>query len=160
MPEISAFELEQFKKRQRERKKLQQANKNLLKLADYYKTNNAPQPRKKIDDPGILEVRRPEDRANYYKNTIYVDQLISRLKDHFSKDELTDKMIDDITTKLESLDANAVRLIMDALGLKKQFYESDSDKIEEDDEIKSSISTIYDNIRNFGKKAENDNNQE
>ena len=67
-------------------------------------------------------------------------------------------MIDDITTKLESLDANAVRLIMDALGLKKQFYESDSDKIEEDDEIKSSISTIYDNIRNFGKKAENDNN--
>lgn len=158
MPEISAFELEQFKKRQRERKKLQQANKNLLKLADYYKTNNAPQPRKKIDDPGILEVRRPEDRANYYKNTIYVDQLISRLKDHFSKDELTDKMIDDITTKLESLDANAVRLIMDALGLKKQFYESDSDKIEEDDEIKSSISTIYDNIRNFGKKAENDNN--
>lgn len=158
MPEISAFELEQFKKRQRERKKLQQTNKNLLKLADYYKTNNAPQPRKKIDDPGILEVRRPEDRANYYKNTIYVDQLISRLKDHFSKDELTDKMIDDITTKLESLDANAVRLIMDALGLKKQFYESDSDKIEEDDEIKSSISTIYDNIRNFGKKAENDNN--
>lgn len=158
MPEISAFELEQFKKRQRERKKLQQANKNLLKLADYYKTNNAPQPRKKIDDPGILEVRRPEDRANYYKNTIYVDQLISRLKDHFSKDELTDKMIDDITTKLESLDANSVRLIMDALGLKKQFYESDSDKIEEDDEIKSSISTIYDNIRNFGKKAENDNN--
>lgn len=158
MPEISAFELEQFKKRQRERKKLQQANKNLLKLADYYKTNNAPQPRKKIDDPGILEVRRPEDRANYYKNTIYVDQLISRLKDHFSKDELTDKMIDDITTKLESLDANAVRLIMDALGLKKQFYESDSDKIEEDDEIKSSINTIYDNIRNFGKKAENDNN--
>lgn len=160
MPEISAFELEQFKKRQRERKKLQQTNKNLLKLADYYKTNNAPQPRKKIDDPGILEVRRPEDRANYYKNTIYVDQLISRLKDHFSKDELTDKMVDDITTKLESLDANAVRLIMDALGLKKQFYESDSDKIEEDDEIKSSISTIYDNIRNFGKKAENDNNQE
>lgn len=158
MPEISAFELEQFKKRQRERKKLQQTNKNLLKLADYYKTNNAPQPRKKIDDPGILEVRRPEDRANYYKNTIYVDQLISRLKDHFSKDELTDQMIDDITTKLESLDANAVRLIMDALGLKKQFYESDSDKIEEDDEIKSSISTIYDNIRNFGKKAENDNN--
>ena len=158
MPEISAFELEQFKKRQRERKKLQQTNKNLLKLADYYKTNNAPQPRKKIDDPGILEVRRPEDRANYYKNTIYVDQLISRLKDHFSKNELTDKMIDDITTKLESLDANAVRLIMDALGLKKQFYESDSDKIEEDDEIKSSISTIYDNIRNFGKKAENDNN--
>lgn len=158
MPEISAFELEQFKKRQRERKKLQQANKNLLKLADYYKTNNAPQPRKKIDDPGILEVRRPEDRANYYKNTIYVDQLISRLKDHFSKDELTDKMIDDITTKLESLDANAIRLIMDALGLKKQFYESDSDKIEEDDEIKSSINTIYDNIRNFGKKAENDNN--
>ena len=158
MPEISTFELEQFKKRQRERKKLQQTNKNLLKLADYYKTNNAPQPRKKIDDPGILEVRRPEDRANYYKNTIYVDQLISRLKDHFSKDELTDKMIDDITTKLESLDANAVRLIMDALGLKKQFYESDSDKIEEDDEIKSSISTIYDNIRNFGKKAENDNN--
>ena len=158
MPEISAFELEQFKKRQRERKKLQQTNKNLQKLADYYKTNNAPQPRKKIDDPGILEVRRPEDRANYYKNTIYVDQLISRLKDHFSKNELTDKMIDDITTKLESLDANAVRLIMDALGLKKQFYESDSDKIEEDDEIKSSISTIYDNIRNFGKKAENDNN--
>lgn len=158
MPEISAFELEQFKKRQRERKKLQQTNKNLLKLADYYKTNNAPQPRKKIDDPGILEVRRPEDRANYYKNTIYVDQLISRLKDHFSKNELTDKMIDDITTKLESLDANAVRLIMDALGLKKQFYESDSDKIEEDDEIKSSITTIYDNIRNFGKKAENDNN--
>ena len=158
MPEISAFELEQFKKRQRERKKLQQTNKNLLKLADYYKTNNAPQPRKKIDDPGILEVRRPEDRANYYKNTIYVDQLISRLKDHFSKNELTDEMIDDITTKLESLDANAVRLIMDALGLKKQFYESDSDKIEEDDEIKSSISTIYDNIRNFGKKAENDNN--
>lgn len=158
MPEISAFELEQFKKRQRERKKLEQTNKNLLKLADYYKTNNAPQPRKKIDDPGILEVRRPEDRANYYKNTIYVDQLISRLKDHFSKNELTDKMIDDIKTKLESLDANAVRLIMDALGLKKQFYESDSDKIEEDDEIKSSISTIYDNIRNFGKKAENDNN--
>lgn len=158
MPEISAFELEQFKKRQRERKKLQQTNKNLLKLADYYKTNNAPQPRKKIDDPGILEVRRPEDRANYYKNTIYVDQLISRLKDHFSKEELTEQMIDDITTKLESLDANAVRLIMDALGLKKQFYESDSDKIEEDDEIKSSISTIYDNIRNFGKKAENDNN--
>ena len=158
MPEISAFELEQFKKRQRERKKLQQANKNLLKLADYYKTNNAPQPRKKIDDPGILEVRRPEDRANYYKNTIYVDQLISRLKDHFSKDELTDKMVDDITTKLESLDANAVRLIMDALGLKKQFYESDSDKIEEDDEIKRSIGTIYDDIRNFGKKAENDNN--
>ena len=157
MPEISAFELEQFKKRQRERKKLQQTNKNLLKLADYYKTNNAPQPRKKIDDPGILEVRRPEDRANYYKNTIYVDQLISRLKDHFSKEELTEQMIDDITTKLESLDANAVRLIMDALGLKKQFYESDSDKIEEDDEIKSSISTIYDNIRNFGKKAENDN---
>ena len=158
MPEISAFELEQFKKRQRERKKLQQTNKNLLKLADYYKTNNAPQPRKKIDDPGILEVRRPEDRANYYKNTIYVDQLISRLKDHFSKEELTEQMIDDITTKLESLDANAVRLIMDALGLKKQFYESDSDKIEEDDEIKSSITTIYDNIRNFGKKAENDNN--
>lgn len=158
MPEISAFELEQFKKRQRERKKLQQANKNLLKLADYYKTNNAPQPRKKIDDPGILEVRRPEDRANYYKNTIYVDQLISRLKDHFDKKELTEQMIDDITTKLESLDANAVRLIMDALGLKKQFYESDSDKIEEDDEIKSSITTIYDNIRNFGKKAENDNN--
>ena len=158
MPEISAFELEQFKKRQRERKKLQQANKNLLKLADYYKTNNAPQPRKKIDDPGILEVRRPEDRANYYKNTIYVDQLISRLKDHFDKEELTEQMIDDITTKLESLDANAVRLIMDALGLKKQFYESDSDKIEEDDEIKSSITTIYDNIRNFGKKAENDNN--
>ena len=158
MPEISALELEQFKKRQRERKKLQQTNKNLLKLADYYKTNNAPQPRKKIDDPGILEVRRPEDRANYYKNTIYVDQLISRLKDHFSKEELTEQMIDDITTKLESLDANAVRLIMDALGLKKQFYESDSDKIEEDDEIKSSISTIYDNIRNFGKKAENDNN--
>ena len=158
MPEISAFELEQFKKRQRERKKLQQTNKNLLKLADYYKTNNAPQPRKKIDDPGILEVRRPEDRANYYKNTIYVDQLISRLKDHFSKEELTEQIIDDITTKLESLDANAVRLIMDALGLKKQFYESDSDKIEEDDEIKSSISTIYDNIRNFGKKAENDNN--
>ena len=158
MPEISAFELEQFKKRQRERKKLQQTNKNLLKLADYYKTNNAPQPRKKIDDPGILEVRRPEDRANYYKNTIYVDQLISRLKDHFSKEELTEQMIDDITTKLESLDANAVRLIMDALGLKKQFYESDSDKIEEDDEINSSISTIYDNIRNFGKKAENDNN--
>ena len=158
MPEISAFELEQFKKRQRERKKLQQTNKNLLKLADYYKINNAPQPRKKIDDPGILEVRRPEDRANYYKNTIYVDQLISRLKDHFSKEELTEQMIDDITTKLESLDANAVRLIMDALGLKKQFYESDSDKIEEDDEIKSSISTIYDNIRNFGKKAENDNN--
>lgn len=158
MPEISAFELEQFKKRQRERKKLQQTNKNLLKLADYYKTNNAPQPRKKIDDPGILEVRRPEDRANYYKNTIYVDQLISRLKDHFSKNELTDEMVDDIKTKLQSLDANAVRLIMDALGLKKQFYESDSDKIEEDDEIKSSISTIYDNIRNFGKKAENDNN--
>lgn len=158
MPEISTFELEQFKKRQRERKKLQQANKNLLKLADYYKTNNAPQPRKKIDDPGILEVRRPEDRANYYKNTIYVDQLISRLKDHFDKKELTEQMIDDITTKLESLDANAVRLIMDALGLKKQFYESDSDKIEEDDEIKSSITTIYDNIRNFGKKAENDNN--
>ena len=158
MPEISAFELEQFKKRQRERKKLQQANKNLLKLADYYKINNAPQPRKKIDDPGILEVRRPEDRANYYKNTIYVDQLISRLKDHFSKEELTEQMIDDITTKLESLDANSVRLIMDALGLKKQFYESDSDKIEEDDEIKSSITTIYDNIRNFGKKAENDNN--
>lgn len=158
MPEISAFELEQFKKRQRERKKLQQANKNLLKLADYYKINNAPQPRKKIDDPGILEVRRPEDRANYYKNTIYVDQLISRLKDHFDKEELTEQMIDDITTKLESLDANAVRLIMDALGLKKQFYESDSDKIEEDDEIKSSITTIYDNIRNFGKKAENDNN--
>lgn len=158
MPEISAFELEQFKKRQRERKKLQQTNKNLLKLADYYKINNAPQPRKKIDDPGILEVRRPEDRANYYKNTIYVDQLISRLKDHFSKDELTDKMIDDITTKLESLDANSVRLIMDALGLKKQFYESDSDKIEEDDEITKSIATIYDNIRNFGKKAENDNN--
>lgn len=158
MPEISAFELEQFKKRQRERKKLQQANKNLLKLADYYKTNNAPQPRKKIDDPGILEVRRPEDRANYYKNTIYVDQLISRLKDHFSKDELTDKMVDDITTKLESLDANAVRLIMSTLGLNKQFYESDSDKIEEDDEIKRSISKIYDNIRNFGKKAENDNN--
>ena len=158
MPEISSYELAQFKKRQKERQKLQQTNKNLLKLADYYKTNNAPQPRKKIDDPGILEVRRPEDRANYYKNTIYVDQLISRLKDHFSKDELTDKMIDDITTKLESLDANAVRLIMDALGLKKQFYESDSDKIEEDDEIKSSISTIYDNIRNFGKKAENDNN--
>ena len=158
MPEISSYELAQFKKRQKERQKLQQTNKNLLKLADYYKTNNAPQPRKKIDDPGILEVRRPEDRANYYKNTIYVDQLISRLKDHFSKDELTDKMIDDTTTKLESLDANAVRLIMDALGLKKQFYESDSDKIEEDDEIKSSISTIYDNIRNFGKKAENDNN--
>ena len=158
MPEISAFELEQFKKRQRERKKLQQANKNLLKLADYYKINNARQPRKKIDDPGILEVRRPEDRANYYKNTIYVDQLISRLKDHFSKEELTEQMIDDITTKLESLDANSVRLIMDALGLKKQFYESDSDKIEEDDEIKSSITTIYDNIRNFGKKAENDNN--
>ena len=158
MPEISSYELAQFKKRQKERQKLQQTNKNLLKLADYYKTNNAPQPRKKIDDPGILEVRRPEDRANYYKNTIYVDQLISRLKDHFSKDELTDKVIDDITTKLESLDANAVRLIMDALGLKKQFYESDSDKIEEDDEIKSSISTIYDNIRNFGKKAENDNN--
>lgn len=158
MPEISALELEQFKKRQRERKKLQQTNKNLLKLADYYKTNNAPQPRKKIDDPGILEVRRPEDRANYYKNTIYVDQLISRLKDHFGKEELTEQMIDDITTKLESLDANAVRLIMDALGLKKQFYESDSDKIEEDDEIKSSITTIYDNIRNFGKKAENDNN--
>lgn len=158
MPEISSYELAQFKKRQKERQKLQQTNKNLLKLADYYKTNNAPQPRKKIDDPGILEVRRPEDRANYYKNTIYVDQLISRLKDHFSKNELTDKMIDDITTKLESLDANAVRLIMDALGLKKQFYESDSDKIEEDDEIKSSISTIYDNIRNFGKKAENDNN--
>ena len=158
MPEISAFELEQFKKRQRERKKLQQTNKNLLKLADYYKTNNAPQPRKKIDDPGILEVRRPEDRANYYKNTIYVDQLISRLEDHFSKNELTDKMVDDIKTKLQSLDANAVRLIMDALGLKKQFYESDSDKIEEDDEIKSSVSTIYDNIRNFGKKAENDNN--
>ena len=158
MPEISSYELAQFKKRQKERQKLQQTNKNLLKLADYYKTNNAPQPRKKIDDPGILEVRRPEDRANYYKNTIYVDQLISRLKDHFSKDELTDKMIDDITTKLESLDANAVRLIMDALGLKKQFYESDSDKIEEDDEIKSSINTIYDNIRNFGKKAENDNN--
>ena len=130
----------------------------MLKLADYYKTNNAPQPRKKIDDPGILEVRRPEDRANYYKNTIYVDQLISRLKDHFSQNELTDKMIDDITTKLESLDANAVRLIMDTLGLKKQFYESDSDKIEEDDEIKRSITTIYDNIRNFGKKAENDNN--
>ena len=158
MPEISSYELAQFKKRQKERQKLQQTNKNLLKLADYYKTNNAPQPRKKIDDPGILEVRRPEDRANYYKNTIYIDQLISRLKDHFGKDELTDKMIDDITTKLESLDANAVRLIMDALGLKKQFYESDSDKIEEDDEIKSSISTIYDNIRNFGKKAENDNN--
>lgn len=158
MPEISAYELAQFKKRQKERQKLQQTNKNLLKLADYYKTNNAPQPRKKIDDPGILEVRRPEDRANYYKNTIYVDQLISRLKDHFSKDELTDQMIDDITTKLESLDANAVRLIMDTLGLKKQFYESDSDKIEEDDEIKRSITTIYDNIRNFGKKAENDNN--
>lgn len=158
MPEISAYELAQFKKRQKERQKLQQTNKNLLKLADYYKTNNAPQPRKKIYDPGILEVRRPEDRANYYKNTIYVDQLISRLKDHFSKDELTDQMIDDITTKLESLDANAVRLIMDTLGLKKQFYESDSDKIEEDDEIKRSITTIYDNIRNFGKKAENDNN--
>ena len=158
MPEISSYELAQFKKRQKERQKLQQTNKNLLKLADYYKTNNAPQPRKKIDDPGILEVRRPEDRANYYKNTIYVDQLISRLKDHFSKDELTDQMIDDITTKLESLDANAVRLIMDTLGLKKQFYESDSDKIDEDDEIKRSITTIYDNIRNFGKKAENDNN--
>lgn len=160
MPEISSYELAQFKKRQKKRQKLQQTNKNLLKLADYYKTNNAPQPRKEIEDKGILEVRRPEDRANYYKNTIYIDQLISRLKDHFGKDELTDKMIDDITTKLQSLDANAVRLIMSALGLNKQFYESDSDKIEEDDEIKSSIGTIYDNIRNFGKKAENDNNQE
>ena len=158
MPEISAFELEQFKKRQRERKKLQQTNKNLLKLADYYKTNNAPQPRKKIDDQGILEVRRPEDRANYYKNTIYIDQLISRLKDRFDKNELTEQMIDDLTTKLQSLNANEVRLIMSALGLNKQFYESDSDKIEEDDEIKRSIATIYDNIRNFGKKAENDNN--
>ena len=158
MPEISSYELAQFKKRQKERQKLQQTNKNLLKLADYYKTNNAPQPRKEIEDKGILDVRRPEDRANYYKNTIYIDQLISRLKDHFGKDELTQAMIDDITTKLQSLNANEVRLIMDALGLKKQFYESDSDKIEEDDEIKSSISTIYDNIRNFGKKAENDNN--
>lgn len=158
MPEISSFELAQFKKRQKERQKLQQTNKNLLKLADYYKTNNAPQPRKKIEDKGILDVRRPEDRANYYKNTIYIDQLIDRLKEHFGKDELTETMIDDITTKLQSLDANAVRLIMDALGLKKQFYESDSDNIEEDDEIKRSIGTIYDNIRNFGEKAENDNN--
>lgn len=158
MPEISAYELAQFKKRQKERQKLQQANKNLLKLADYYKTNNAPQPRKEIEDKGILDVRRPEDRANYYKNTIYIDQLIDRLKEHFSKDELTEQMIDDITIKLQSLDANEVRLIMSALGLKKQFYESDSDKIEEDDEIKKSIGTIYDNIRNFGKDAENDNN--
>ena len=158
MPEISSYELAQFKKRQRERQKLQQTNKNLLKLADYYKTNNAPQPRKEIEDKGILEVRQPEDRANYYKNTIYIDQLIDRLKDHFSKDELTQTMIDDITTKLQSLNANEVRLIMSALGLNKQFYESDSDKIEEDDEIKRSIGTIYDNIRNFGKKAENDNN--
>lgn len=158
MPEISAYELAQFKKRQKERQKLQQANKNLLKLADYYKTNNAPQPRKEIEDKGILDVRRPEDRANYYKNTIYIDQLIDRLKDHFSKDELTQTMIDDITTKLQSLNANEVRLIMSALGLNKQFYESDSDKIEEGDEITKSIATIYDNIRNFGKEAENDNN--
>lgn len=158
MPEISSYELAQFKKRQKERQKLQQANKNLLKLADYYKINNAPQPRKEIEDKGILDVRRPEDRANYYKNTIYIDQLISRLKDHFGKAELTEQMIDDITTKLQSLNANEVRLIMTALGLNKQFYESDSDKIEEDDEIKRSIATIYDNIRNFGKKAENDNN--
>lgn len=158
MPEISSYELAQFKKRQKERQKLQQTNKNLLKLADYYKTNNAPQPRKKIDDPGILDVRRPEDRANYYKNTIYIDQLIDRLKEHFSKDELTQTMIDNIETKLQSLNANEVRLIMSALGLKKQFYESDSDKIEEGDEITKSIGTIYDNIRNFGKEAENDNN--